>query len=129
MVGGIITTRSTWRWVFWFNIPVAAFILAQMLLFCPDLNNQGRMNWKQFDFCGCVIYLSTCVLLITALQEAGAGSIKWYSAAFIVCIILAALAFIGFALWIAFLSRGTHYTMPLFPARIVKHRIMFSTVM
>jgi hypothetical protein len=100
-----------------------------MIVLCPDFRYQGRMSWKQFDFIGCFIYLATSVLLITALQEAGAGSIEWYSAAFIVCMILAGLTFIGFALWIAFLSGGTHYTMPLFPARIVKHRIMLSTVM
>jgi hypothetical protein len=129
VVGGVITTRSTWRWVFWFNIPVAGFILALMLFFCPDFKYQGRMSWKQFDFFGCFIYLATCVLLITALQEAGAGSINWDSAAFIVCMIMAGLTFIGFALWVAFLSRGTHYTIPLFPARIVKHRIMLPTIM
>ncbi|EED14464.1 MFS multidrug transporter, putative [Talaromyces stipitatus ATCC 10500] len=129
VIGGVITTHSTWRWVFWFNIPVVGTILVPMIVFCPDFKYQGRMKWRQFDFIGCLIYLVTCVLLITALQEAGAGSIAWQSAAFIVCMILAGLAFVGFASWIAFLSGGKHSTMPLFPARIIKHRIMLSTVM
>lgn len=129
MIGGVITTHSTWRWVFWFNIPVVGFILVPMIVFCPDFKYQGRMSWRQFDFIGCFIYLASCVLFITALQEAGAGSFSWKSAAFIVCMILAGLTFIGFALWIAHLSGGSSSTMPLFPARIVKHRIMLSTVM
>lgn len=93
------------------------------------LNRHGAVSWKQFDFLACVLYLTTCVLLITALQEAGAGSIKWNLAAFIVCMLLAGLEFIRFALWITILSRGKHYAIPLFPARIVKHQIMLLTVM
>lgn len=123
MVGGIITTRSTWRWVFWFNIPIAGFVLVLLFVFCPDFKYQQRISWKQFDLVGCIIYLSACVLLITGLQEAGSGSIKWDSAAFIVCMVLAGLAFVGFGFWIAY------YDNPIFPPGLLTRRILFSTIM
>uniref|UniRef100_A0A093VGU8 Multidrug resistance protein 3 n=1 Tax=Talaromyces marneffei PM1 TaxID=1077442 RepID=A0A093VGU8_TALMA len=129
VVGGIITTYSTWRWVFWFNIPIGGTILVFLLLFCPDFKYRGRITWKQFDFFGCLIYLASCTLLITALQEGGSGSISWTSAAFIICVILAGVIFTCFAAWIAYLSRRKHSVMPLFPMRIVTHRIMLSTIL
>ncbi|EED18637.1 efflux pump antibiotic resistance protein, putative [Talaromyces stipitatus ATCC 10500] len=129
VVGGIITTHSTWRWVFWFNIPISGTILLLLLLLCPNIKYQGRITWKQFDLFGCLIYLASCTLLITALQEGGSGSMNWNSAAFIACMILAGVIFASFALWIAYLSKGKHSTIPLFPARIVTHRIMLSTIL
>ena len=128
-IGGVITTQSTWRWVFWFNIPCASFIVAVMLFACPNLKTPGSFSWKQFDFVGCVLYIAGCVLAIFALQEAGTGTIAWDSATFIVCFVISGIAFSILAIWITYLSRRDRLIKPLFPIRIVTHRVMLATIL
>ncbi|PWY68668.1 MFS general substrate transporter [Aspergillus heteromorphus CBS 117.55] len=128
-IGGVISTHSTWRWVFWFNIPCGGLILIIMLLVCPTIHTPGNITWRQLDVLGCALYLAASVLAILALQEAGAASFAWDSAAFIVCFVVAGLATCALAAWVVFLSHRQRSVAPLFPARILGHRAMLMTIL
>ncbi|PYH96079.1 MFS general substrate transporter [Aspergillus ellipticus CBS 707.79] len=129
MIGGGIRTHSTWRWVFWFNVPCGGFATILMLLACPTIHTPGTITWRQLDVLGCALYLAASVLAILALQEAGEGTFDWDSAAFIVCIIVAGLAFCALVAWIALLSRKKRSIAPLFPTRILGRRAILATIL
>lgn len=100
-----------------------------MLLICPNFQTPGTITWRELDILGCVLYLAASVLAVFALQQAGAGAFPWRSAAFIVCFVVAVLASVALAVWIAYLSRKERLIKPLFPARIVTHRVMLATIL
>ncbi|KAI5307058.1 hypothetical protein KEM56_005236 [Ascosphaera pollenicola] len=75
-LGGVIVTHSTWRWVFWFNVPCGGFIIILMLIFCPNFDTFGKIKWTQLDLLGCALYIAVSFLPIYALQQAGAGTVS-----------------------------------------------------
>lgn len=128
-LGGIITTQSTWRWVFWFNIPCGALILVLTLIAWPDMHTAGRLSWRQLDFFGCLLYVAASCLLVFALQQAGAGTYAWSSSTIIACLVVSGIAALVFGIWIWYLSAKERAIAPLFPARIITNRIMLSSIL
>ncbi|KAI5288131.1 hypothetical protein KEM54_005452 [Ascosphaera aggregata] len=128
-LGGVIVTHSTWRWVFWFNVPCGGFLIILMLIVCPDFNTFGKIKWTQLDIIGCALYIAVSFLPIFALQEAGAGTFQWSSAPSIVCFVFTGLCLIGLCFWIPYLSNRKGNISPLFPAHIAISRVMVSTIM
>ena len=47
ILGGIIVTYVSWRWIFWINVPigVAAVVLASRVLFDRGQRQQRRLDW------------------------------------------------------------------------------------
>jgi len=122
--GGVITTQSNWRWVFLFNVPVGIFIITLMLFAWPKAHQTvGKISWRQLDIIRCLLIIAASVLLVFALQEGGAGAYPWSSATIIVSLTVAAIAALALAFWTWYLSTGTRMFAPLFPARIVLHRV------
>ena len=76
-----------------------------------------------------MLYMAASVLPVFAMQEGGTGALSWDSAGFILCMVFAGLVFITFATWIAYLSNREHCVAPLFPARIVTHRVMLASIL
>jgi MFS family permease len=47
ILGGIIVTYVSWRWIFWINVPIgiAAVMVANRVLFDRGERQQGRLDW------------------------------------------------------------------------------------
>jgi predicted MFS family arabinose efflux permease len=47
ILGGIIVTYVSWRWIFWINVPigVAAVVVANRVLFDRGQRQQRRLDW------------------------------------------------------------------------------------
>jgi hypothetical protein len=64
--GGAIVEISSWRWIFWLNVPQSAVLFAA-LLWLPDQKNRGT----RVDYLGGTLLVITLVVLSLALSRQG----------------------------------------------------------
>ncbi|KAF2718911.1 MFS general substrate transporter [Polychaeton citri CBS 116435] len=121
-IGGIIMTHPTWRWVFYFNGPCCGFVIALILLSWPVTQSPERIKIEDLDLFGHSLFVTTCVLLVFAIQRAGAGTYTWGSATNVVCLAIT----LGF--WIWYFSKPGRSIAPLFQGRIITHRITLANI-
>ncbi|WP_158807755.1 DHA2 family efflux MFS transporter permease subunit [Beijerinckia sp. L45] len=100
-LGGIITDQSTWRWIFFINIPIGiiAVFLVSILVEDPPWEKEKRKRKRGIDYIG----LSLITVGLGSLQivmDRGEDD-DWFGSGFIK--IMALLAFIGIAGAIAWL--------------------------
>jgi EmrB/QacA subfamily drug resistance transporter len=67
-LGGVITEASSWRFVFWVNLPVAAVLL--FATFRMVSGERPARRAKEFDSLGAFLVTSSMLLLIYALVKA-----------------------------------------------------------
>lgn len=65
-VGGVITDRFSWPWIFWINIPVGIF-LALIAIF--GLKDTTPKNVRKFDKVGFILFGGSLAILLYALSE------------------------------------------------------------
>ncbi|KAJ5920989.1 hypothetical protein N7466_009315 [Penicillium verhagenii] len=138
LLGGAITDGTTWRWIFWINLPVGAIALALILITMPagfpdraamaspnlfgffkkDFNIRNRV-----DYPGFFMLLTTCVLLVVAIEEAGTDY-AWNSALALTCLVLAGVIFIAFITWQWYMDYSKSPREPVFPWQFVKNRVL-----
>ncbi|GFF74437.1 MFS general substrate transporter [Aspergillus lentulus] len=136
ILGGIINTHSSWRWVFLFNLPggLAALILVVCCL--PTSETSSRLTFRErlrtklskskcarVDTCGMFLLLASSVLIVFALEEGG-SRYPWDSAAIIVPFVLAIIAAVVLAIWEVSLERKGSVQEPVFPPSILKNRLL-----
>lgn len=73
LMGGVFTDEVTWRWCFYFNLPVGgATILAMMVFFNPKKNMNTKRSFGsrllELDIIGNILLLGACVMLFIAFQ-------------------------------------------------------------
>lgn len=102
--------------------------MAVIFIFWPSDYAKTTVTWKRLDFVGCTLFLALTVLLIFALQEAGAGLYSWNSATIIIILVAAGLAAIALSVWIWLLSTRDLKINPIFPATLVTRRVSAAIV-
>ncbi|RLL98909.1 hypothetical protein CFD26_104495 [Aspergillus turcosus] len=78
LIGGALTTYTTWRWCFYINLPIGALVAA-LLVFTriPEQREKGRAVevlptfFKTFDILGFVLFAPAAIQLLLALQYGG----------------------------------------------------------
>jgi EmrB/QacA subfamily drug resistance transporter len=93
-IGGILTQLLTWRWIFYVNLPIGAFVV---LLAWRVLTERPRWNQQRFDLPGAAVLavgLAALTLGLSFGQEWGWGSPQ------LVMTLLIALAALLAAVWI-----------------------------
>ncbi|KAI0201520.1 major facilitator superfamily domain-containing protein [Astrocystis sublimbata] len=77
LVGGAITTSTTWRWCFYINLPIGAITIIIITLFfhTPKAAKPTEASWKekflQADFVGVALVLGALVSYSLATQYGG----------------------------------------------------------
>ncbi|KIW98119.1 uncharacterized protein Z519_01703 [Cladophialophora bantiana CBS 173.52] len=76
IIGGALTTKVSWRWCFYINLPVGVVTLAALaLLFHPPIRASDKtplgQKILQIDIVGCAIFIPTIVMILLALQWGG----------------------------------------------------------
>jgi MFS family permease len=112
-VGGLITDRASWRWCFWFPLPIGVFA-SILLIFTLNLNPHGgeslRYHLTQFDALGLALIIGgvACALLgLTFSQTRGEMVLTIAMTVVGACLLLAA------AIWEVFTKRS-----PIIPPRL-----------
>ena len=131
ILGGVITHNndsSTWRWIFYLNLPVGGSALTLLLLTWPKSKTKTPFNltlFRNVDFLGCILLLAASILLIFALQEAGSYVYAWSSGTIIGCLTVSAITFIAFTAWQQWLAAHPDFPVkPVFPVSVVRNRVI-----
>ena len=76
-VGGFITTYSSWRWIFYLNIPLGIVGIVLAILWID--NERGPAH--RFDWPGFVLAGTACTSFMYALELLGQQHIRWSASA------------------------------------------------
>ncbi|KAI2466980.1 putative MFS multidrug transporter [Annulohypoxylon bovei var. microspora] len=124
ILGGVISDRSTWRWIFWLNVPGVAIAFAILGKFMNGgkSGQQVRKSMKTMDIVGAFLSLAWAILLIFALQEGG-KAYEWDSGVIIGTLVSGIVMLIVFAVWEWWAYRYTN-TDSLFPVGLLKRSVV-----
>jgi hypothetical protein len=122
LLGGVLTDLVTWRWCFYFNLPVGGATIASMILFFKPPKQHAMMDKSflyrvfELDLVRNAILLGASIMLFLALQFTETGK-SWGSAEIIGLLTGSGITFILFCVWQWWKADGA-----LIPPRIIKQR-------
>src|SRR6266853_4143290 len=73
-VGGFITTYSSWRWIFYLNVPLGVVALA-LASWC--ITNEPESTTRPFDWLGFALAGTCCVAFMYSLELMGRQTSQW----------------------------------------------------
>lgn len=118
--GGKIVQATTWRWVFYINLPVGGVALALLVAFL-HVNYKKEMTLlqklKRIDFVGNGIIMASSVSVLMALTYAGTRY-AWSSWRILLPLVLGLGGFGLFMLW----ESSPYCIEPVMPPRLFKNR-------
>ena len=119
-IGGAIAQSSTWRWVFYINLPIGGLSLVVMFLFLRvNYVNEGSLwdKLRRIDLVGNGILMAGTTAILYALTYAG-SVYPWSSWHTLVPLLL---GFLGLGLFAGYEASG-FVSEPVMPVRLFKHR-------
>lgn len=119
LLGGWITDNSTWRWVFFINIPLGLFALAVIAMGMPRIVSEFKK--RSLDFLGAALLSLGLVPLLLALVWGG-SEYDWSSGVIIGLFALAGASLVSFAFWE---SRARE---PILPMSLFRNRVFSVSV-
>ncbi|KAH8797018.1 major facilitator superfamily domain-containing protein [Hyaloscypha sp. PMI_1271] len=152
VMGGAIETYSSWRWIFFFNVPIGACAFAVILigmpanfpyatptLPTPPAASRGRYaltmrasplscSLQRLDIFGAALLLAASFLLVTPLLQVSAA-LNWHSPTTIALLALSVAFWIAFLGWEWYLSRSNWVQEPIFPWRFVHNRVWMGVLL
>ncbi|KAI0100756.1 putative multidrug resistance protein fnx1 [Nemania sp. FL0031] len=143
IIGGAISSNTTWRWIFIINVPIAILAFIVSFLFIPnDFPYQGRPNYKsksfkdliskstldRIDIPGTILLLFATLALTAAFEEAD-KKFPWRSAYVITLLILSGIFWIGLAIWERYVTLSNTIREPILPWRFVFNREMMGVLL
>ncbi|KAI3319635.1 MFS general substrate transporter [Xylariaceae sp. AK1471] len=94
ILGGVFTSKVTWRWCFWINLPISG-VGFFMLLFVLKLHNPRtpvRQGLAAIDWLGSALIIGATLQLLFAL-EFGGVTYPWKSVTVIVLLVFSVITF------------------------------------
>lgn len=88
LIGGLLTERLSWAWIFWINVPLGLAAGAGFIAFLHEQRGTGARN---VDAVGAALFATTIAALMFALTELGAGDPTIVAASLSVCAVAAVL--------------------------------------
>ncbi|ROV94831.1 hypothetical protein VPNG_09319 [Cytospora leucostoma] len=116
VIGGFLTTRTTWRWCFYLNLPIAAIAMT-LLYFNLHLHNPRtsiRQGLAAVDWVGSFLIISATLMILLGI-EFGGITFPWSSPT-IICLLVFGVVTAGLAaLYELYVAK-----LPIIPLRIFK---------
>ncbi|GCE23284.1 hypothetical protein KDK_70840 [Dictyobacter kobayashii] len=123
-VGGWITENTTWRWVFYVNLPIGMVALFVLIFLMPTLHQ--KVQQAKIDYIGAFLLVLGTVPLLLGFTWAG-GDLAWTSAPIIGLFTLSIVAFIAFFGYeIRLAHRGEQ---PIIDPRLFKNSIFSISIL
>ncbi len=118
LVGSYIVSITTWRWVFYINLPFGVFAFLILWLVVEPLRSNTRGS---FDVPGAALLASWVAALMLPLVQVSEGSWSWSDPATLGLLGAAALLAGAFLLW------ELRHPQPLVPVRMLGQRVIGSS--
>ncbi|CAF9909471.1 hypothetical protein IMSHALPRED_008372 [Imshaugia aleurites] len=133
IMGGAITSHSSWRWVFWLNVPCGAVIVALTLWKYPTKTGASAYSKSalaQVDLPGVILSLAGSIMLVFALEQGGV-KYPWDSGIIVASFVVAGISWVLFGSWETFLTSSfVKMTMrPIFPTRLLTQRVVATALL
>ncbi|KAJ5823819.1 Major facilitator superfamily domain general substrate transporter [Penicillium robsamsonii] len=119
-VGGIIVQRTTWRWVFYINLPVGGFSLVLLFLFLHteyQRDTTFSQKIKRIDYIGNFLIMGATAAVLCALTYGG-SRYAWSSWRIVVPLVL---GLAGLVIFMVF-EQSKFSREPVVPPRLFKNR-------
>ncbi|KAG4435697.1 hypothetical protein IFR05_008832 [Cadophora sp. M221] len=124
LLGGVLTTKASWKWCFYINLPPTAIsgiiVLFKLQVHTPK--TKFREGIKRIDWVGSMLMISGAVLFLLSLQMAGIDH-PWDSPIILSFLIVGTVLATLFFLWE---WRFAQY--PLMPLRVLNNRTSISAL-
>ena len=120
LFGGLIVQNTSWRWVFYLNVPIggaALVILFAFLRVKSDKTPNYMMRLKRIDWVGNVVFVLSMVSILIALSWSG-SRYPWSSFRIILPLIM---GFVGFGLFV-FYEASKYCVNPTMPLHLFANR-------
>ncbi|KAK2022572.1 major facilitator superfamily transporter [Colletotrichum zoysiae] len=121
LLGGAFTTKATWRWCFYINLPLGgvSLLVIALVMTPPDQDLNDTSLWsklRQLDFPGTAVFIPGVVCLLLALQWGGV-EYAWNNPRIIALLVLAFVLLASFVAVQVFLPETA-----TIPPRIMRNR-------
>ncbi len=93
VVGGVLTSGLSWKWIFYVNVPIGAFAIAVTIWRVEESRQKGA---RLPDWGGFVVFTAALVSLVYALIRSGERG--WTETGVLVCFALAFVLLVAFVL-------------------------------
>lgn len=115
LLGGLVTSAFSWRWVFYLNIPIAAVLVVGTFIVIPRLQARRR---RRFDWIGVLLLGGALLAIVFALVEG--QRYRW--GAVLGPITIPEILVAGLALGAAFVAWERGRPEPLVPLPLFRDR-------
>ncbi|KAF2251689.1 putative multidrug resistance protein fnx1 [Trematosphaeria pertusa] len=143
IIGGAISSRSTWRWVFLLNIPAAAPALIFAIFALPkNFPHHGQLDrprrtfktliaketTQKVDLMGAGLLLLATLSMTAGFEEAD-SQFPWKSAYVISLLTISGILWISLVLWERYITNHSKTVEPVLPWRFMQDRAMLSLLL
>ncbi|KAK0666805.1 putative multidrug efflux system [Cercophora samala] len=115
VIGGVMSTRLSWRWCFWINLPIGLLVFLTILIFLPlpsPPQTPILAGLKALDWSGSLLIIGSALMILLAL-DFGNVVLAWSSPTVINLLVFGVLALLLF-----FLNEWKLAPNPIFPPRL-----------
>jgi MFS family permease len=136
IAGGGISSVTTGRWIFLFNVPIgvvglilaitsipAGFPFHNKLAHPNDISERSPRPLARLDLPGCVLLLLATMSIVAAFQEAG-SRFSWDSGYFITLLVVSVVLWIALAIWERRVTFANTTREPILPWRFLTNRVV-----
>ena len=121
IIGGAFTSKATWRWCFYVNLPVGAItFLTLIFFFHPQKHSRAKESFRQklqhLDAVGNFLLITAVIMLLLALQWGGV-TYAWSDARIIGLLVGAGIESLIFFAWLVY-----HGDAALIPLGVISQR-------
>jgi len=113
VLGSIIVSVTTWRWVFWINIPIS---LLAVLVLAVSFRERLAKQRHQLDYLGAAVLTAGIAALLLALVEGGQSG---FASPHVLGLLLGAGGLLALFLWVE-----TRAAEPIVPLGLLRHRLL-----
>ncbi|CAI7591937.1 unnamed protein product [Penicillium palitans] len=124
-IGGALVQHSSWRWVFYLNLPIggAALVLLFFFLHVNYQQEPWQEKIKKIDYIGNALLLTSIVSILLALTWGGTAY-SWSNWRIIICLVL---GFVGMTMFHIY-EASPWCLEPMMPPHIFANRTSFAAL-